>query len=99
MLLGDILLKASGKKADELISKIEANLDEVNNNLKHLTDYAIRYFEQILKKHGKNHQRKTEIAQFDTIRARRVAAANVKLFLNRKDVCIIWIFSERHDSL
>ena len=50
-----------------------------------MTDYAIRYFKQILKNHGKNRLRKTEISQFDTIKARRVAAANVKLYLNRKD--------------
>ena len=72
-------------KADELIAKIEHDLEEVKNNLKHLTDYAIRYFEQILKNHGSNRKRKTEIIQFDTIKARRVAAANVKLYMNRED--------------
>ena len=72
-------------KADELIAKIESNLEEVQNNLNHLTEYAIRYFEQILKNHGKGRERKTEIAQFDTIKARRVAAANVKLYMNSKD--------------
>ena len=72
-------------KADELIAKIEHDLEEVQNNLKHLTDYAIRYFEQILKNHGNNRKRKTEIVQFDTIKARRVAAANVKLYMNRED--------------
>ena len=60
-------------------------MDEVQNNLNHLTEYAIRYFEQILKNHGKGRERKTEIAQFDTIKARRVAAANVKLYMNSED--------------
>ena len=64
---------------------MEADLEEVKNNLKHLTDYAIRYFEQILKNHGEGKERKTEISQFDIIKARRVAAANVKLYMNRKD--------------
>ena len=77
--------KFDGKKAEEQITKIESNLDEVKNDLKHLTDYAIRYFEQLLKKHGKDRERKTQIAQFDTIKARRVAAANVKLYYNEKD--------------
>ena len=77
--------KFDSLKAHEVIAKIEANLEEVKNNLNHLTEYAIRYFEQILKNHADGRERKTEIAQFDTIRARRVAAANVKLFMNRKD--------------
>ena len=64
---------------------IKTDLDEVKNNLKHLTDYAIRYFEQMLTKHGKGRERKTVISQFDTIKARRVAAANVKLYMNRED--------------
>ena len=77
--------KYDSLKADELIAKIESNLEEVQNNLNHLTEYAIRYFEQILKNHGKGRERKTEIAQFDTIKARRVAAANVKLYMNSED--------------
>ena len=77
--------KFNSLKEKELITKIENNLDEVKNNLKYLTEYAIRYFEQILKNHGTGRGRKTKIVQFDTIRARRVAAANVKLYLNRED--------------
>ena len=77
--------KYDSLKADELIAKIKSNLEEVQNNLNHLTEYAIRYFEQILKNHGKGRERKTEIAQFDTIKARRVAAANVKLYMNSED--------------
>ena len=77
--------KFDSLKANELIAKIEANLDEVKNNLSYLTKYAIRYFEQIIKNHGGGRERKTEIAQFDTIKARRVAAANAKLYMNRED--------------
>ena len=76
--------KFDSKKAEEIILKIEANLEEVQNNLKHLTEYAIRYFQQILKNHGDGRERKTKIAQFDTIKARRVAAANIKLYMNRE---------------
>ena len=77
--------KFDSLKADEIIAKIEANLDEVKNNLSHLTKYSIRYFEQILKNHGGGRERRTVISQFDTIKARRVAAANVKLYMNRED--------------
>ena len=77
--------KFDSLKADEIIAKIEANLDEVKNNLSHLTEYAIRYFEQILKNHGESRERRTVISQFDTIKARRVAAANVKLYMNQEE--------------
>ncbi len=72
-------------KADELIKKYEADLDEVQNNLTHLTEYSIRYFESLLKQYGDGRERKTEIATFDVIAARRVAVANQKLFVNRED--------------
>ena len=77
--------KFDSLKADEHIARIKTDLDEVKNNLKHLKDYSIHYFAQILKTHGYGRERKTEIAQFDTIKARRVAAANVKLYMNRED--------------
>jgi len=77
--------KFDSLKADELIAKIETDLDEVKNNLLHLTEYAIRYFDQILKNHGEGRERRTVISQFDTIKARRVAAANMKLYMNRED--------------
>jgi len=77
--------KYDSLRTKELITKIENHLEEVNNNLKHLKDYAIRYFEQIFTKYGESRERKTTITQFDTIKARRVAAANVKLYINRED--------------
>ena len=77
--------KFDSLKADKHIAQIKTDLNEVKNNIQHLTDYAIHYFDQMLKKHGKGRERKTVISQFDTIKARRVAAANVKLYINRED--------------
>ncbi len=70
------------KKAMEELTNIEMNIDEVKNHLAHLTDYAIRYFEDILKKYGKGRERKTEIRNFDDIEATQVAIANEKLYVN-----------------
>ena len=42
------------KKAQEEIEEIEMNIDEVNNHLAHLTDYAISYFKHILKNTAKD---------------------------------------------
>lgn len=72
-------------KADELMRKLEEELKEVNYNLKHLTEYAIKYYEGLLAKYGKGRERKTEIQAFDTIEATVVAANNAKLYVNRAD--------------
>lgn len=75
--------KFNSKKADEVITGIKADIDEVNNHLKHLIEYAIEYFRQIKKKYGKGRERKTELRNFDTIEAVKVAAATQKLYVNR----------------
>lgn len=70
-------------KADEMIRSIEFEIEEVKNHLLHLIDFAIYYFQNIRKKYGKERDRKTEIRNFDTIEATMVAAATLKLYVNR----------------
>ncbi|MBR2958399.1 MAG: DNA gyrase/topoisomerase IV subunit A [Bacteroidales bacterium] len=70
------------KKAMDEIASIEMTIEEVKNHLEHLTDYAIRYFEDILKKYGKGRERKTEIRNFEDIESTTVALANEKLYVN-----------------
>ncbi|MBC6366121.1 DNA gyrase/topoisomerase IV subunit A [Algoriphagus sp. AK58] len=72
-------------KADELMKRLQEELKEVNYNLKHLTDFAIAYYQNLLDKYGKGRERKTEIRAFDTIQAAVVAANNAKLYVNRTD--------------
>ncbi|MCC6186636.1 MAG: DNA gyrase/topoisomerase IV subunit A [Chitinophagaceae bacterium] len=72
-------------KADEHIKGVNDSIAEVNHNIENLTDYAIKYYEGILKKYGKGKERKTEIRQFETIQANTVAIANVKLYVNWKE--------------
>jgi len=75
----------NSNKADEVIAGIKLDMDEVDNHLAHLIDFALEYFRQIRKKYGKNRDRKTEIRNFDTIEAVKVAAANEKLYVNREE--------------
>ncbi len=72
-------------KADEHIRGVEAALEETKNHIAHLNDYAIAYYTNLLKKYGKDRQRRTEIRQFETLHAQVVAIANVKLYVNLKD--------------
>ncbi|MFW5706683.1 MAG: DNA gyrase/topoisomerase IV subunit A, partial [Bacteroidota bacterium] len=72
-------------KADEIMRGLEEKLQEVNHHLDHLIDYAIAWFKKLKEKYGKGRERKTEIRSFENIEATRVAVANVKLYVNRKE--------------
>ena len=73
---------------DELnqqIKGLESDIKQVKHDLANLVDYAVAYYENLLKKYGKGRERKTEIKLFDTIEAKSVAIANTKLYANFAD--------------
>lgn len=74
--------KYNAFKTDEYIKKLEADMEEVKNNLAHIIDYAIQYYEHIKEKYGKDKQRKTEIRNFEQIEVAQVVNANTKLYAN-----------------
>jgi topoisomerase-4 subunit A len=67
------------------IKSIEEEIKEVKNHLDNLVDYAVSYYENLLKKYGKGKERKTELKEFDTIQVKQVAIANTKLYINRAE--------------
>ena len=73
------------RKAEEAIRAIEEELEEVKNHLANLTAYTINYYTQIKKKYGAAYPRRTEIRNFETIVATKVAVANTRLYVNRKE--------------
>jgi len=77
-------------KADELMRDLEKELKETLHHLKHLTDYAIAYYQNLLDKYGKGRERKTEIKSFTSVAATEVIANNQKLYVNREDGFIGW---------
>ncbi|MBP1645078.1 MAG: topoisomerase (ATP-hydrolyzing) [Bacteroidetes bacterium] len=81
----DRISKFNSDKANDILLAIEDDIKQVNYDLEHIIDYAIAYFERILKKYGQGKERKTEIRSFDTIEAQAVAVANEKLYCNYKD--------------
>ena len=70
---------------NEQIKDLEAQIKKVKNDLANLNDYAIAYFEALLKKYGKGKERKTEIKVFEVIEAKHVAIANTRLYINRDE--------------
>ncbi len=67
------------------IKALEAEIKQVSHDLNNLVDFAVAYYDNLLKKYGKGRERKTEIKLFEAIQAQQVAIANVKLYVNRAD--------------
>ncbi len=67
------------------IRSLEDEIKQVKHDLEHLVDYAVSYYEGLLKKYGKGKERKTEIKAFEIIEAKLVAIANTKLYVNREE--------------
>jgi len=73
---------------DELnaqIKSLEAEIKQVKFDLGNLVDFAVNYYENLLKKYGKGRERKTEIRPFEAIEAKQVAMANAKIYVNRAE--------------
>lgn len=72
-------------KAQQHIESLEEKIEQVKHHLENLIEYAINYFKKLKEKYGKGRERKTEIRVFDTIDATKVAAANVRFYVDRKE--------------
>lgn len=79
------ILKFNKDKADELIARLKAEIEEIDNHLAHLTEYTIEWYRHLKEKYGKDFPRRTEIRNFDTIVATKVVEANEKLYINREE--------------
>jgi topoisomerase IV subunit A len=72
-------------KADEQIKKIEGEIKEVKHDLKHLTPYAIKWFESLQEKYGKGRKRLTTYDEIEQISAAQVVSSNQRLYVNREE--------------
>ena len=79
------ILKFNKDKADELMARIKAEIEEIDRDLANLTEVTANWFQFLKDKYGKDHPRLTEIRNFDTIDSAKVAEANQKLYINRTD--------------
>ena len=70
---------------DNQIKNLEAEIKQIKYDLNNLVDFAVAYYENLLKKYGKGRERKTDIKQFEIIEAKSVAIANTKLYVNREE--------------
>lgn len=74
--------KFDTKVIDQKILDIEKELNVVKDNIEHITEYTIKFFQSIKTKYGKDFPRRTEITDFETITATKVVSNNAKLYAN-----------------
>ncbi len=79
------ILKFNKEKAEELMARIKAEIDQIDRDLANLVEVTAAWFQFLKDKYGKDHPRMTEIKNFDTIEATKVVEANEKLFINRSE--------------
>ena len=79
------ILKFNKAKAEELMTRLKAEIEEIDRDLANLTEVTANWFQFLKDKYGKDHPRLTEIRNFDTIDSAKVAEANQKLYINRTD--------------
>lgn len=79
------ILRFNKEKADELMAKLKAELEQIERDLNNLVEVTAEWFRFLKKKYGAEHPRLTEIRNFDTIQAATVAEANQKLYINRAE--------------
>ena len=72
-------------KADDVIAKLETEIEKVKHHLDNLIDFAIDYFTNLKEKYGKGKERQTELRNFDTIQATKVVLRNSKLYANKAE--------------
>ena len=66
---------------DDILKLLEIKMQRIAN----LVEVTANWFQFLKDKYGKDHPRLTEIRNFDTIEASKVAEANQKLYINRSD--------------
>ena len=73
------------KAVEEKLRSLEAEMEEVQNHLEHITEFAINYFKNLKKKYGKDYPRLTELAGFESIAVTKVVSNNAKLYANKAE--------------
>ncbi len=79
------ILKFNKDKANEAIARMKEEIEGIDRDLSEMVRVTTEWFEMLKEKYGKDHPRLTELRNFDTIEATKVAEANEKLYINREE--------------
>lgn len=79
------ILKFNKDKADELIARMNSEVERINRDLKNMVEVTANWFRLIRDKYAANYPRRTEIRSFDNIEASKVIEATEKLYIDREN--------------
>lgn len=79
------ILKFNSQKADDIIASYKDKIKSLKNELSHIVEYTIKWYETLKEKYGEAYPRHTVIRGFDNIEATTVVEANEKLYINREE--------------
>ncbi len=77
------ILKFNSEKADQRISDLQKDIDRLQFDLDHMTDYTVAWYSHLKEKYGESFPRRTVIRGFDSIEAAKVAEANKRLYYDK----------------
>ena len=77
------ILKFNADKADKRISDLQAEIEKISDDIDHIVDYTINWYNHLKEKYGENFPRRTVIRGFDSIQAAKVAEANKRLYFDK----------------
>jgi topoisomerase-4 subunit A len=76
--------KWDSEKAREELDRIDEEIKNSRKSLRRLTDYTIRFLDNLLATYGKAAERKTRIVSFDSVEAVSVVERTQKLYIEPK---------------
>lgn len=77
------ILKFNSEKADQRISDLLKDIERLQFDLDHMTEYTIAWYTHLKDKYGSAFPRRTVIRGFDSIEAVKVAEANKRLYYDK----------------
>ena len=77
------ILKFNVDKANEKIADLQKDIDRLQFDLDHITDYTSAWYSHLKEKYGAAFPRRTTLRGFDSIEATKVAEANKRLYFDK----------------
>lgn len=78
------ILKFNAKKAEEKIARLSEEIDRINHDLTHITDFTVAWYKHLKEKYGDHYPRRTVVRSLDSIEAAKVAEANKRMYYDKE---------------
>lgn len=79
------ILRFNLPKHEAQMLEIQQDIERIKHDIKHITDYCIRWYEHLEARYGAAYPRRTKIMNFGSIEVVKVAELDSKLYINRSE--------------